>query len=53
MPKVIDSLVDSSKLPLSLIIIGVGGAKFDKMQILDGDTALVSSGGVKAERDLV
>jgi copine 5/8/9 len=47
MPKVIDILVEMSHLPISIIIIGVGNAKFEKMSILDGDTALVDSKGKK------
>ena len=50
----IDSLVEASLLPLSVIIIGVGNADFKKMEILDGDDMpLVSSYGKKRMRDLV
>ena len=50
----IDALVEGSFLPLSVIIIGVGNADFDCMNILDADTnPLIDSKGVKAARDLV
>lgn len=42
----------ASDLPLSIIIIGVGNADFNKMEILDGDNGLVDGKGRKATRDL-
>ena len=33
----LDAIVQASYLPLSIIIIGVGGADFSQMNILDGD----------------
>lgn len=33
----IDEIVRGSSLPLSIIIIGVGNANFDSMNVLDGD----------------
>ena len=47
------AIVDSSKLPLSIIIVGIGNADFKDMEILDGDNGLWDSSGRKAERDLV
>lgn len=47
------AIVDSSHLPLSIIIIGIGNADFEKMDILDGDDGLWDASGRKAERDLV
>ena len=47
------AIVDSSHLPLSIIIIGIGNANFDNMDILDGDEGLWDSSGRKAQRDLV
>ena len=48
------AIVDASKLPMSIIIIGVGGADFDAMEELDGDTVRVtSSDGRVASRDIV
>lgn len=54
MDQTIDVLVEASYLPISIIIIGVGNANFDKMNILDGDGQLLrSSRGVPAARDIV
>ena len=48
------AIVDAAKLPMSIIIIGVGGADFDSMEVLDGDTVRVtSSDGRVACRDIV
>ena len=50
----IDELVESSFLPLSVVIIGVGYADFSQMKILDADiNPLKNSKGEKACRDLV
>ena len=50
----IDSLVEASSYPLSVIIIGIGTRDFKKMKILDGDEIpLISSTGQKWKRDLV
>ena len=50
----INELVNSSFLPLSVIIIGIGNANFDSMNVLDADeNPLISNGGVRAARDLV
>jgi len=46
-------IVDSSKLPLSIIIVGVGQDSFANMHELDGDEGLVDSRGKHAARDLV
>ena len=54
MTQTIDLLVEGAKLPLSVIIIGIGNANFDNMEILDADdNPLVSSSGEKCIRDLV
>jgi len=37
MQKTIDEIVRGSDLPLSIIIVGVGGADFDSMDVLDAD----------------
>jgi hypothetical protein len=48
------SLVRMSMLPLSIIIVGVGGADFSAMQRLDGDeAALTDRTGRRAARDIV
>uniref|UniRef100_A0A8I3S7T1 Copine 8 n=1 Tax=Canis lupus familiaris TaxID=9615 RepID=A0A8I3S7T1_CANLF len=48
-----ESIVNASKLPMSIIIVGVGPAEFDAMVELDGDDVRVSSRGKYAERDIV
>uniref|UniRef100_A0A674JD00 Copine 8 n=1 Tax=Terrapene triunguis TaxID=2587831 RepID=A0A674JD00_9SAUR len=48
-----ESIVNASKLPMSIIIVGVGPAEFDAMEELDGDVVRVSSRGKYAERDIV
>lgn len=54
MDQTVDVLVEASYLPISIIIIGVGNANFDKMDILDGDGKLLrSSRGISAARDIV
>jgi hypothetical protein len=37
MEQTIDEIVRGSSLPLSIIIVGVGDAEFDAMDILDAD----------------
>eukprot|EP01083_Nonionella_stella_P083739 231607_1 len=37
MQRSINAIVDATRLPLSIIIIGVGNANFDNMEILDAD----------------
>ncbi|XP_021742404.1 protein BONZAI 3-like isoform X1 [Chenopodium quinoa] len=51
----IDALVRASDLPLSVLIVGVGGADFTQMEILDADKGhrLESSTGRIATRDIV
>uniref|UniRef100_A0A8I3WPG4 C2 domain-containing protein n=1 Tax=Callithrix jacchus TaxID=9483 RepID=A0A8I3WPG4_CALJA len=48
-----EAIVSTSSLPMSIIIVGVGPAKFEAMEELDGDDMRVSSGGCYAERDIV
>ncbi|XP_048607590.1 protein BONZAI 1-like isoform X2 [Brassica napus] len=50
-----DALVSASDLPLSMLIVGVGGADFKEMEILDADRGerLESSSGRVASRDIV
>ncbi|PSS07616.1 Protein BONZAI like [Actinidia chinensis var. chinensis] len=50
-----DALVTASDLPLSILIVGVGGADFKEMEILDADKneKLESSNGRIASRDIV
>lgn len=50
-----DAIVDGSDLPLSIIIVGVGEAEFDKMDDLDGDDTPLYSKKYRRyrERDIV
>ena len=45
--------MNASVLPLSIIIVGVGGADFDAMEELDGDSVRISHNGKQAARDIV
>ena len=50
----IDSLVEASFLPISVIIVGIGNADFTNMNVLDSDDIkLKDKNGRKADRDLV
>ncbi|GAB1598493.1 copine-8-like isoform X3 [Argonauta hians] len=53
MPQTMEAVVQASKLPMSIIIIGIGDADFEAMEILDGDEVRVSSRGRYAARDIV
>jgi len=47
------SIIKASKLPLSIIIIGVGEEDFSAMDGLDSDDRLLRCGGLVAARDIV
>lgn len=54
MDKTTEAVVQASSLPMSIIIIGVGGANFAAMNFLDGDDGvLMTRSGQKARRDIV
>lgn len=53
MEKVVDLIISSSSLPLSIIIVGIGKAEFTNMERLDGDGGLFGSGSQRANRDIV
>lgn len=54
MRETIDKIVEASKLPLSIIIIGIGSANFDNMDVLDADDVeLVDGFGEAASNDIV
>ena len=54
MDETINSLVEASYLPISVIIIGIGNADFSNMDVLDADDdPLFDKIGRKADRDLV
>lgn len=47
------SIINASKLPISIIIVGVGNTDFSEMVELDSDGSLLSLDGQFAERDIV
>jgi hypothetical protein len=49
----LDAIVTASSLPLSIIIVGVGGADFSTMEFLDADRSALTSRGIRATRDIV
>lgn len=50
----IDSIVECSRYPLSIIIVGIGNADFSSMETLDGDDMpLTDSQGRSVARDIV
>lgn len=53
MQHTIHSIIDASKLPISIIIVGVGDADFTAMDELDSDDIRLSINGRTAERDIV
>jgi hypothetical protein len=54
MDDTINSLVEASYLPISVIIVGIGNADFSNMDTLDADDEpLLDGNGRKADRDLV
>ncbi|GJJ72780.1 hypothetical protein EMPS_05138 [Entomortierella parvispora] len=53
MDNTIRAIVQASRLPMSVIIVGVGSANFDNMNILDADDEPLKSNGVAMARDIV
>ncbi|GBG84778.1 hypothetical protein CBR_g39155 [Chara braunii] len=53
MESTMDALVAASRLPLSILIVGVGSADFSRMVALDSDDRPLKFGGLSAERDIV
>ncbi|XP_074570100.1 protein BONZAI 3 [Curcuma longa] len=53
--KTVDAIVRASDLPMSILIVGVGGADYTEMEFLDADNGkrLESSTGRIATRDIV
>lgn len=50
----IDAIVACNSFPLSIIIIGIGDANFEAMEMLDSDTYDLTDGrGNVAKRDIV
>lgn len=48
-----EAIVNAASLPMSIIIVGIGPADFEAMEVLDGDVIRLSSRGRQAERDIV
>jgi hypothetical protein len=55
MQETLHAIVQASQLPMSIIIVGVGGSDFDAMTVLDGDGGGLQDPhtGAKARRDIV
>ena len=54
MKETVDCIVEASKLPLSIVIVGIGERDFENMEVLDGDIVpLVNSFGEIRKRDIV
>jgi hypothetical protein len=54
MKETVDLIIELSKFPVSIIIIGVGNEDFAKMRFLDSDDKVLrSSTGQTALRDIV
>ena len=54
MKETVNSIVEASKLPLSIVIVGIGENDFENMELLDGDKIpLVNSYGELRKRDIV
>ena len=53
MPETIDIIIALSKLPCSVIIVGVGNADFSSMEELDGDEGRLRNHREEAARDIV
>lgn len=53
MQATIRAIIQAAKLPISIIIVGVGNADFSAMDELDGDDTRLNLDGVYAERDIV
>lgn len=53
MDQTVSNIVQCSKDPISIIIIGVGNSDFDKMKTLDADNGALKFKGNQAVRDIV
>jgi len=47
------AIISASRLPMSIIIIGVGNEDFQSMEVLDSDEQLLQQGNSFAQRDIV
>mmetsp|Transcript_6959 Transcript_6959/g.9155 ORF Transcript_6959/g.9155 Transcript_6959/m.9155 type:complete len:98 (+) Transcript_6959:513-806(+) len=54
MEQTVELIIECSRLPCSIVIVGVGNEEFEKMEILDGDDGVLRDGrGRAAGRDVV
>ncbi|KAK9728458.1 hypothetical protein K7432_001061 [Basidiobolus ranarum] len=53
MEDAVRAVLRGSKLPLSIVMVGVGNGNFDKMDVLDADENVLEIHGEVAERDIV
>mmetsp|Transcript_17605 Transcript_17605/g.19111 ORF Transcript_17605/g.19111 Transcript_17605/m.19111 type:complete len:99 (+) Transcript_17605:660-956(+) len=53
METTINTLIQASALPISVLVVGVGHADFSEMRRLDSDGKQLSAGGRTATRDVV
>ncbi|KAF9292378.1 Copine-8 [Mortierella alpina] len=53
MDNTIRAIIAASRLPLSIIIVGVGNANFDNMNVLDADDEPLRANGMTMARDIV
>jgi hypothetical protein len=53
MDESISAIIQASKQPMSVIIVGVGNADFTDMNVLDADKGMLKRGSNVAERDIV
>lgn len=47
------AIIEASSDPISIVIVGVGGADFSQMHQLDSDDALLTHNRKTASRDIV
>jgi copine 1/2/3 len=51
--KTVRAIIEASDVPMSIIIVGVGKANFEQMDMLDADDGLLRQGNAVAKRDIV
>ena len=49
----IDSIVEASFLPISVIIVGIGDNDFSSIEKLDDENYLTNSSGIECNRDMI